>query len=225
MFGNRMNTIFKVYYQVWAMLALASAYVLYYVASRRSSAQSMMSRWIGRVAIAAFAVLCLACLVYPAAGAVSRSEGFVRTPTLDGTAYLQRLNPSDYESIMWLQKSVSGTPVILEAVGGSYTEFARISANTGLPTVVGWPGHESQWRGKGDEAGQRQQDVETIYRTSDPEVARELLREYGVTYVYVGELERQTYGSAGDMALSKFGGFMDVAHQNAGAVIYRVRPE
>jgi uncharacterized membrane protein len=64
---------------------------------------------------------------------------------------------------------------------------------SGLPAVLGWIGHESQWRGGDDEMGSRAEDVRTLYSTRDWEQAQAILKQYDIHYVYVGTLERQTY--------------------------------
>lgn len=63
---------------------------------------------------------------------------------------------------------------------------------TGLPTLLGWAGHEGQWRGSYDVQSARDPDIMTLYNTPDPQAAVSLLEEYGVTYVYVGPLERES---------------------------------
>ena len=86
--------------------------------------------------------------------------------------------------------------VVLESVGDDYSAFghARISTFTGLPTVLGWPGHELQW---GHDAGTRRADVARMYEETGANEARALLRRYGVRYVVVGRLERTDYGDGG----------------------------
>ena len=85
---------------------------------------------------------------------------------------------------------------MLESVGDDYSAFghARISTFTGLPTVLGWPGHELQW---GHDAGRGAADVARMYERRRGRRARTLLRRYGVRYVVVGPLERTDYGDAG----------------------------
>jgi len=117
---------------------------------------------------------------------------------------------------------VSGTPVILEAVGDGYTDYARISSRTGLPTVIGWPGHERLWRGSDEPLDGRQEDVGRAYTTTSPGEAKAILEEYDVEYVYVGHLERDTYGEAG---LAKFATFMEVAYRSDTVIIYRMPRE
>ena len=108
---------------------------------------------------------------------------------------------------------------IVEAVGGDYTEHGRVSASTGVPTVLGWPDHESQWRGSREAFAGREEDVATIYTTDDAGEARGLLEKYGVSYVVVGPREERKYGSEG---LEKFASFMDTVFQEGSVTIYRL---
>jgi uncharacterized membrane protein len=108
--------------------------------------------------------------------------------------------------------------VIAEAVGNDYTLASRISAATGIPTIVGWVGHENQWRGSTAPYAGRFEDVEKLYRTTDMNEARQILEKYGVTYVYVGTLEQQQYGASGGLA--KFEA-LPVMFQSGDVTIYR----
>ena len=171
-FGTRMNTIFKFYYQAWILWSLAAAYAISVLLENKR----------GYIIFA----LVLTSLLYPIYGAMSKARA--TTLTLDSAAHLQA---DDAAAIAWLKNAPDG--VLLEAVGGSYTQYARFSTNSGLPTVLGWPGHESQWRGGYEEMGSRQVDVETIYVANDWEETKRLLKQYDVRYVVVGGLERSTY--------------------------------
>ncbi|MBN1639947.1 MAG: hypothetical protein JXA09_01835 [Anaerolineae bacterium] len=214
-FGTRMNTVFKFYFQAWALLGLAGVFGIYYVLEGRTSAG-----WVGRTALGALFVLLIgAGLLYPLGASISRTDGFAGPPTLDGMAFVARERPEEYAAIQWLNEQVPGSPVIVEAVRGSFAyEYARVSSRTGLPAVMGWTGHEGQWHGLYEEIGQRERDVETLYGGGIQE-ALEVMDKYGVTYVYVGYLERAEYGDA----LDKFERFMDVAFQAGSTVIYRRR--
>ena len=171
-FSTRMNTIFKFYYQAWLLWSLAAAYGISILLKKKSG-------------IVLFALI-LTSLIYPIYGVMSKARA--NTLTLDSAAYLQE---DEAAAIEWLKNAPDG--IILESVGGSYTGYARIATNTGLPTVLGWPGHESQWRGGYEEMGSRQGDIDMIYSTPDWETAEALLTQYDVRYVVIGLLEESTY--------------------------------
>jgi uncharacterized membrane protein len=135
--------------------------------------------------------------------------------------YLEREHPGDYAAILWLRANArrrGGVPVILEAVGGSYTYYARISTHTGCRAVLGWSGHESVWRGPWPSETER--DVRNIYSNPHLSAVLPLLEKYGVDYVYVGELERNDYPAKG---LAKFDRACETVYRDPAwnVVIYR----
>jgi uncharacterized membrane protein len=85
--------------------------------------------------------------------------------------------------------------VVAEAVGGSYSSFARMATHSGQPTVLGWEFHEIQWRGGTEEMGSRKGDIERLYCIPNWTEAKIILRQYNIRYVVVGERERFAYGA------------------------------
>ena len=224
LFNNRMNTVFKLYYQAWVLLALGSAYAVYFVANRWLSGAWGGIAWLGRATWLTVAVsLVVAATVYVPASLESRAGTFGGPPTLDGTAYMRRSAPGDYEAIRWLWQTAPGRPVIVEATGGSYSQFARVSTHTGLPTILGWAFHEAQWRGSYDGQDKRRADIETIYKSGNQGVVLDLLRAYDVTYVYVGSLEIETYGRPSRAGIDALSAFLDTVYRAGGVTIYKVR--
>jgi len=186
----RMNTVFKLDYQAWLLLGLGGIGALaYWRAWLRPRALQL-----GFAAL--IALLAAAGAVYPIAGTYARTGGFADSPTLDGLGWLRDRAPGDVEAIDWLNDHVSGAPVVLEAVGDDYSAFGhgRISTFTGLPTVLGWPGHERQW---GHAVGDRAAQVARAYSSPTAAAALPVLREHDVRYVVVGPLERTDYGDGG----------------------------
>ncbi|HUF38056.1 MAG TPA: DUF2298 domain-containing protein [Anaerolineales bacterium] len=186
LFGTRMNTIFKFYYQAWIMLGLAAAF----------STARILTRWRGLPALAGAAVVGLvlfAGLTYPVLSLVTKTEGFRSAGglVLDGTLHGAYLNQDDRAAVAWLQQAELG--VLVEAVGGSYSSGGRIAAHSGQPNVLGWVFHQGQWRGGYEEVGSREGDIEKIYTSGSWEETAALLDRYGVTYIYIGVLERSTY--------------------------------
>jgi uncharacterized membrane protein len=213
-FGTRMNTVFKFYYQAWVLLALVSAYGLQRLLERREA----LARAAAGVAVSLIALA----LVYPVMAIPSKAGEFRGPATLDGTAYLRAYLPDDAAGIAWLQANVRGAPVVLEANGGSYTDAARVSAQTGLPTLLGWGGHELQWRGNYDEPGQREPVIQKIYTTTDQAERDSLLARYDVKYIFVGRLERDRF-RLNDAALARWAESYDVVFSQGETRIFRRR--
>jgi YYY domain-containing protein len=221
-FSTRMNTIFKFYYQAWVLWSLVSAWWLVKTAAARTlSGGKQLLLILTGVAIAAG--LLYPIYAIPARAAQNRTfYGTRGTGTLDGTLWLTESHPEDWAAVRWLNANVDGRPVILETPGAQHKAYVyegRISALTGLPTVLGWAGHERQWRGTYDEQAQREQAIETLFTTVDPARARELLARYDVRYVYVGPLERTRYPEEG---LRKFDALFPTVYNQAGVKIYHV---
>ena len=216
-FDTRMNTVFKLYYQAWAIMAVVCGFALHHWAAVTGSV-SGWGRSLSVAWAAAFVILLAGSLYYAPAAAASKGKLFHDDTTLDGLEFVSRESQAEYAAIAFVRENVGGGSAILEAVGGDYTHFGRVSSSTGVPTVLGWPGHELQWRGSSVPFEGRESDVARIYDTHDPEEARTLLAKYNVDYVYVGPRERSKYRPEG---LEKFSGFMETVFREGGVVIYR----
>lgn len=212
-FGQRMNTIFKFYFATWILWGLAAAYASALILARTG--------WRWRIAQGAILSTLALGIVYPPLSVWTKTSGFNPPDgrTLDGSLYPSYAQEGDREAIPWMTENLPvGT--VAEAVGGSYTYYARVSAHTGFPTVLGWPGHEGQWRGGYEEQGSREQDMRLLYQTSDWETTRFILDQYAIEYVYLGDLERVSYSPVFD---AKFDAFMDLVFENGSTKIYARR--
>lgn len=184
---HRMNTVFKCYSAAAAILAPALALLApVALAARRG-------RWCVRGALAVVAV---GALVHPAGLFVQRWTPSQRT--LDGLAWLGREAPGDRAAADWLLRNAPPEAILVEAVGGAYSDHGRIGAASGRPIVLGWTNHQGLWRGGAAQAeiDARKQDVETIYRSDDPAAVRAALARRSVRYVVVGSIERKEHGDA-----------------------------
>jgi uncharacterized membrane protein len=185
-FGYRLNTVFKFYYQTWLLWSLAAAFGAAILLQKLRG----MWGWTFRIG---FSLLLLISLIYPALSIITKTNNFNPPDgwTLDDFTRIQHEDPDEAAAITWLKSAPLG--VIAEAVGGSYTSYARISEYTGQPAVLGWPGHESQWRGGGAEQGSRENDIKTLYASNNWQPALDIIRQYNIRYIYIGGLERSTY--------------------------------
>ena len=217
LFGSRMNTVFKFQYHAWLLLGVASASALGLIWRSRPAVPA----WRG-AALAVAALVLVPGLAYPLGATWTKSNGFRGEPTLMGDRFLERGAPADHRAIEWLRQNARGRPVVVEAVGGDYSEHARVSAFSGLPTLIGWVGHELQWRGEQPEFGRRQQAVDTVYRATTREEIARVAELYRIRYVFFGTLERAKYGPEAQDRLDRL---LPVAYSRGGTTIYLVEPE
>ena len=237
---DRLNSIFKFYLQVWVMLGIVSAYLLWGLFRTQRSFLPRIGS-IRRGWKVSLAVLVLSAAIYPVLGTQDRLRdrfaGYVTPLTLNGVAFMEGTAyrehsgdvidlASDYEGIRWMQMNVEGSPIVLEGVTPSYRWGGRVAMYTGLPSVIGWQWHQEQQRwGYAYEVGRRFSDVERIYSTHDSEAALELMRKYGVEYVYLGHLERIYFPGGMDKFEDGLGGALEKVFDNGDTAIYWVRGE
>lgn len=189
--GNaRANTMFKLTYQAYMLFGMTMAYGIFRILNCAGKKICKVLTVIGLV---------LLCWTFGYFGISVRSWfGEVWNPSgyrgLNATSFLENDFAEDASAIRWLKENISGSPVVLEANGDSYTGYERVSAMTGLPTVLGWYVHEWLWRDDTADLNAKSADIESIYTSSDPEYVRELLDRYEISYVFVGSKEREKYG-------------------------------
>lgn len=197
----RSNTMFKLTYQAFTMFGILLGYALIRLWMEKKHV-------IRKVLTSAVFACFVGCCFYTAT-AVHAWFGQVWDPSqyqgLDATAYLEKTFPEDAAAIRWLNDNVTGDPVVLEANGDSYSDYERVSAMTGLPTVLGWYVHEWLWRGDTGALNERAQEVETIYTSTNQEEVKALLEKYQVEYIFVGAREREKYESLNESMLQSFG--------------------
>lgn len=211
-FGYRINTIFKFYFQAWILLSLAAAFGVAVMLSELRRLASVF------YAIVAIIVIGMG-LVYPVFSLPEKTDNFKaehpEQRTLDGAAYLANMMPDDYQAIQFMQQLDPG--VVAEAIRDSYSEYARVSTFTGMPTVLGWDNHESQWRDYALQ-GTRKADIEMLYTTNDWATTQEIINRYNIRYIYVGNLERNTY----NVNEEKFNRFLKPVFQQGSVTVYEV---
>jgi uncharacterized membrane protein len=204
--GSRMNTIFKVYYQVWVIMAIASALAAI------SIWKTFRSNVVSRYALPAVLALVIAGgLTYPVVAGHQWLDW--RAPNrdwqgIDGLAYLIEEQggryAGEYKAIQWLLGNTDEDDVILTAGGGEwYSELGRVSSGSGVPTLIGWTGHENQWHlgnpAFGAVVSQRIEDINALYSIPPSPQA---IDRYNVTLIYVGPTESAGIGQQASAGLA-----------------------
>ncbi len=218
LFGWRINTIFKFYFQAWLLWGIAAAYsVAVLITDLRGYRKTIFS--------IVFVLTMMVGLTYTVFSFWTKTNGF-QPPTglsMDGVEYMERQSPEEIAAIHWLGQAPLS--VVAEAVGGSYTAAARVSTLSGQPTVLGWPGHENQWRGGFQEIGSREDDIKRLYCTRDWDEAHNIIEKYDIRYIYVGVQERITYSAEncpGGLNETKFLRNLNLVFSQTGVSIYEI---
>ncbi len=129
-----------------------------------------------------------------------------RTFSLNGLGFIDRERPEDRPLVDWLRAQPAGERILLlEAAGDSFTQAARLSAMSGVPTLVGWRGHEWLWRGDAGAVYTRSDEIARFYESASLADACRLILDYGVTHVAIGSIERELYTAMDPDLLSRLG--------------------
>ena len=95
----------------------------------------------------------------------------------------------------WLNRNVTGPQVIAEAfTDRGYDESARVTKYTGLPTLLGWSHHLRQRGHPSAAIADRQKALHTLYTSEDEAAVSKICQDYGIDYIFVGDIENQQYG-------------------------------
>lgn len=201
----RANTMFKLVFQAFIMLSVATGFIILNTFSKNYF-KKLSHKLKPPYFLYSITTVVLVSLVftYPYFAITSYYNKLNTYIGLDGTEYLKNRTPEDYATIKWLNANIINQPVTLEAQGDSYTDYERISANTGLPTVLGWYVHEWLWRGV-DAPNPRAEHVKQIYESKDLLYTKNLLSKYNVSYIVIGKLEREKYPMLDENKFEKLG--------------------
>ena len=214
-FNGRFNTLFKIYYQVWTLLGIASALALALLWQRARSIAGARA-----LVTAGIALIVALGAVYPVVSGktwIAFTNPSGEWLGLDGLAQhgpaedlgdggVERVgySPGDVAAIRWLNENAREDDILLEVPGCQYEvnsqlPTSRFSAFTGIPTVIGWAGAERQWRGGQPELRSqiepRAGDVSAMYEDPNPST-NPLFDQYGITLLVVGSFEQNGSGES-----------------------------
>lgn len=181
----RMNTVFKTLSFVFLVVPVPSLWLL-----AQHKALGWRRSWLWAVVPWFLALPQLATVVRAA------------WPLPESFAGLHWMAQGEAEAAHLLHRSAA-PEVLVEAVGDAYSDAARMSACSGVPTVLGWDNHEGLWRPAEFEPliRDRRDKVQALYRCPDPACVQTLAQELGASLVVVGSVERRLYPELDEHAL------------------------
>ncbi len=143
--------------------------------------------------------------------------------SLDGSRYIANLSVEDdtgvhhslknrLNLIDYLNENEFTSVNILESYGSSYSDYASVSAYTGLATVLGWETHEWLWRTTSFKESSYQNliaplqhEINEFYTTDNKSLQIDFLKKYKIKYIVVAELERIKHPDINESALQNLG--------------------
>jgi YYY domain-containing protein len=244
---ERINTVFKVYYGLWPMMAVTTVMALRLMLrmGRRDGGRFRTIWLIAPIILMGSPYIVLGTLNRintstwlghwsppedsprkDPPSALLRPEAKAKNleRALDGLRYLAYVHPDDYAAIMWIRKELPTTATLLEAAGSQYTYSGRFGTLTGRPSFDGWLTHAWGWRGAAfeNENPRRTERAAQIYNETDPELTRAMLLQEHINYIIVGDQEREQYPALDER---KFGEIGEKVFSRGSVSIYHFDPE
>jgi YYY domain-containing protein len=234
---GRMNTVFKLYLQAWMLLAVSAAASFGWL---MNVFPAWNFKWRTIFQFGSYVLLAGAFMftLTAASDKIADRMALESPRTLDSMDFMKHAQlwdgqtmdlSEDYRAIRWMQDSIEGSPVIVEANCTEYRWCTRYTIYTGLPGVVGWNWHQRQQRGIfAPQVQERVNEVSMFYNTPDIQMALDFLKKYDVKYIVVGQLERNVYPVIPELpdGLEKFKQFegvhWQVIYNDANTTIYEV---
>ncbi len=200
----RANTTFKFGYHAWTLFSLIFAFCISLLAGHEKVKKTKLVKWLIILVITSGAFY-----PYQAIKQFYLNDKDKNIESLNGSLWMQTSMGDDLAAIEFINQNIKHRAVIVEAVGDSYTSYARINTFTGSIAPVGWQTHEWTWRFEGKNAknfksGEQVEtgwgkvakvasDIQKLYETKDITEAKQIIESYKIEYIYVGNLERQKY--------------------------------
>ncbi|MCD4721409.1 MAG: DUF2298 domain-containing protein [Desulfobacula sp.] len=196
--SRRANTMFKLTYSAHIISSITAGFMIL------STIWHLTGSILKKPAIALLALVFCLLSIFPFLG-IPQFYNFGQFQTLNGFHYLKWGPLGSIEAIQWLNTTIKGAPVIVEAPGKSYSLYNHISSATGLPSVLGWQNHAILWHNNEQIVIERLDHIHQIYTSDDPKKVRQLIKYYNISYIIVGKLEQDDFGPIDEQRFTTLG--------------------
>lgn len=153
-YGYRFNTVFKLFWDAWLLVAIIAGI-------------GLIGLWqagiLGKIGAGGLVAVGLLYLIMALPGRYNHFEHWYGG---DPAQLTFSEHPELRQSYEQLIKDPAGQ--VYESPGRSYSADSLLSAFTGLPTLLGWAGHETLWRGNAQEVTRREEMAKQITNCQIP---------------------------------------------------------
>ena len=224
--SERMNTIFKFWFDGWTVAAVEVA-ILAALALDVITKKALRGKVITGLLLITLAFVALS---YPIETARTLA-GKNSRDTFQGEAWLALQDGGDLtRALQWVRGNLAPGATIIEPVARLYTLDNLFSTYTGRSTVIGWGQHEALWRGDWQAVQARINEVETAYHDPTPERWEALIAKYKITAIVVysdprRNLPREEAGVAATLETlhSSLTPFSSTVFESATVTIFKVK--
>lgn len=225
---ERQNTVAKFYIQILLLLPLVTPYIMWKIKTEK-----LLSGIYRDIYVVIISILILASTSFFLIGTYSKNYAFRRLlyqenwhiPTLNGRMYINYKYDGEYNGILWIKNNATTYDVLLEAAGPPYSHYGRVASQTGIPSLLNWESSIGVLRGKFfyNTSAPRVEAINKIYGTVDKTEIKAALSSFGITYIFVGTLERQQYPQEALDAFDHYPQIFEKVFQQGNTVIYKVK--
>jgi uncharacterized membrane protein len=184
----RANTVFKLWYSAWQMLAIAATVLVF---AGLKALKSKRNRSVGVCVV----IIILVILSWGTVSGINSLKN-PQPKTINGLKYLELAEKDKLNALDWAAKNISNQPTVLQNFGEAYTTQSWFSSYSGLPTILGWRTHELTWR-YSDKAWApitaRTEIIKSIYEAQSITDLQQTVRKNKINYILIGPEERTSY--------------------------------
>ena len=169
LFDNRMNTIFKSYFQVWILVSLFAPMLM----AKLNLLQNSKNKIFKVILISIFTIS----IVQFGSNIYYSTDKFIFKKTLDSSEFIEDYHEGALNVVDWISTNTEKEDIIFYEVGNDYEITSFFSSFTGRSSPIGWPGHQKQWGRDPVEINSRVNDLR------DYGDNLEILNKYNVNYL------------------------------------------
>ena len=169
LFDNRMNTIFKSYFQVWILISLFAPMLM----AKLKLFQNNKNKILKVLFISIFTIS----FVQFGSNIYYSTDKFIFKKTLNSSDFIEKYYEGALNVVYWISTNTKKEDIIFYEVGNDYEITSFFSSFSGRSSPIGWPGHQKQWGRDSDEINSRVNDLRGYGDNLG------ILKEYNVNYL------------------------------------------